>query len=454
MPLLRAGLMSAGVRTPYFAGILGVGSFADLALDSSSNIYAVNSFFANGFTKFNSSRGTFDSYRNIFMSSGSTQPTWTGITADASQNTYLIGNAFVTSPSSQTKGIFQANNSSGATTATKEILGARTSLPLVNTGKATIDSTGAIIGAFTSDDNTNSNDSGYVIKLTNAGAITWQRKIVDLVGFRNVTCQAVATDSSNNVYAVMTYGTFGSHIVKWNSSGTIQWQRRIETNSCLLSAITVDSSANVYVAGKFTASGNVHGFVAKYNTSGTIQWQRSYVDTNTSGSQDTTFSEVAVDSSANVYLVGKLKNTSGGFTLPVVKYDTSGTLQWQRNITDGTAAASQNTYATSIKISGTSMIITGAIEGDATYGSCFITVLPTDGTKTGTYVISDIGYPYSGASTMVYTSASYTSATATQTDAAGNGTEGVGLVTIQNLSTQTMNNNSATPTYPYKQVFI
>jgi len=138
--------------------------------------------------------------------------------------------------------------------------------------------------------------------------------------------------------------------------------------------------------------------------------------------------------------------------MPVVKYDTSGTLQWQKNITDGSAAASQNTYGTAIKISGTSMIIGGAIVGNTSYGTTFITTLPTDGTKTGTYVISTTGG--SASATMVYTTPSYTSATATLTDAAGTGTESVGLVTIQNLSTQTMNNNSTTPAYPFKQVFI
>lgn len=454
MPLLRAGLMSSGVRSPYYAAIADTGNVADVSLDSSSNIYTLNSFFSNGYNKYNSSRGTFNSYRNIYLSTGSTSPSWTGLAVDSSQNTYLTGNAFVTSPSSQVKSILQINNSSGVTVATKEVLSPATGFPSCSSGKATIDSTNAIIGTFTTDDNTYSNDSGYVIKFTTAGAITWQRRLTDLSSFYNVTAQAVATDSSNNVYAVMTYNA-GSYIAKWNSSGTIQWQRKIETNNCQLTAITVDSSANVYVAGKYTASSSVYGFVAKYNTSGAIQWQRSYVDSNAAGSQNTTFASVAVDSSANVYLVGKLKNTSGGFTMPVVKYDTSGTLQWQRNITDGSAAASQNTYGTSIKISGTSMIIGGAIKGDASYGTSFITTLPTDGTKTGTYVISSTGSPSASAiATMVYSSPSYTSATATQTDAAGTGTESVGLVTIQNLSTQTMTNNSANLTYPFKQVFI
>jgi len=98
------------------------------------------------------------------------------------------------------------------------------------------------------------------------------------------------------------------------------------------------------------------------------------------------------------------------------------------------------------------MIIGGPIVGNTSYGTTFITTLPTDGTKTGTYVISTTGG--SASATMVYTTPSYTSATATLTDAAGTGTESVGLVTIQNLSTQTMNNNSTTPAYPFKQVFI
>ena len=139
MPLLRAGLMSAGVRTPYFAGMLNTGDFKDIVLDSSSNTYALNPFFSTGFTKFNSSRGTFNMFRNIYTSNGTTTPTWTGIAVDSSQNTYLIGNTFVSSPS-QVKGFFQANNSSGATTATKEILSPYTGFPVMASGESTVDS--------------------------------------------------------------------------------------------------------------------------------------------------------------------------------------------------------------------------------------------------------------------------------------------------------------------------
>jgi hypothetical protein len=461
MPLIRAGFMSAGVYTPHYALISNFSNYIDVCVGSDSNIYTANPSSFNGFTKFNGVRGTFNSYRNIVTNVTSNSPTYTGIGIDSSLNTYMISNYIFTSPAPTTiKGFLQINNSSGATTATKEILSA-TANPFTESGRLTVDSSGAILTAY-SVYNSNPAYSGYVIKFDNTGAVTWQRSVT-VTGNNHMRTKSVATDSSNNVYAVIVQEqfspqVFSSYIVKWNSSGTIQWQRKITTSNIQLQDVVADSSGNVYVAGYFVSSGSQLGFVAKYDTSGTIQWQRSYVDTNTSGNQNTTFVSIALDSSANVYVTGSLKNTSAGTTMPIVKYNTSGTLQWQRNITDGYTAASQNTSAKSIKISGSNMIIAGQIKGATSgNGSQFLTVLPTDGSKTGTYVISSVGgfgTTVSASATMVYTSSSYTAATATQTDAAGTATEAAGIATVQDITQQTMNNTAGTLTYRPKQIYI
>lgn len=460
MPLIRAGFMSAGVYSPHYALISNSSPYVDVCVGSDSNIYTANPTSTNGLTVFNGIRGTFNSYRNIVTNASSSSPSYTGIGIDSSLNTYMISNYSFSTPAPFTiKGFLQINNSSGATIATKEILSA-TAVPYTDSGKLTVDSSGAILTAF-SIYNSNPAWSGYVIKFDNTGAVTWQRSLT-VTGNNHMKTKSVATDPSNNVYAVVVQEqfspqVFSSYIVKWNSSGTIQWQRRITTNNMQLQDIVADSSGNVYVAGYFVSSGNQLGFVAKYDTSGTIQWQRSYVDTNTSGNQNTTFVSIALDSSANVYVTGSLKNTSAGTTMPIVKYNTSGTLQWQRNITDGYAAASQNTFGRSIKISGSNMIIVGGIKGNTLSGSQFLTVLPTDGSKTGTYVISSVGgfgTTVSASATMVYTSPSYTAATATQTDTAGTATEAVGIATVQNITQQTMNNTAGTLTYRPKQIYI
>ena len=79
-----------------------------------------------------------------------------------------------------------------------------------------------------------------------------------------------------------------------------QWQHVLENGQAQGNGITIDSSNNIYVCGKSRYFGSDDMYVAKYNTSGTIQWQRR-IGNNTNSEQA---NSVAVDSQGNVYLVG------------------------------------------------------------------------------------------------------------------------------------------------------
>jgi len=99
--------------------------------------------------------------------------------------------------------------------------------------------------------------------------------------------------------------------------------------------VATDSSGNVYVAGGTyggldgnTNAGNSDLFVVKYNSSGTKQWTKQMG----SSSRDYDYG-VATDSSRNVYVSGDTyggldNNTNAGYNdLFVVKYNSSGTKQ-------------------------------------------------------------------------------------------------------------------------------
>ena len=125
-------------------------------------------------------------------------------------------------------------------------------------------------------------------------------------------------------------------VVKYNSSGTKQWTKQFGTSSTdLADGVATDSSGNVYLVGYTyggldgnTNTGASDLFVVKYNSSGTKQWTKQL------GSSSLEYDYgVATDSSRNVYVSGETYGGLDGNTnaanadLFVVKYNSSGTKQ-------------------------------------------------------------------------------------------------------------------------------
>jgi len=167
-----------------------------------------------------------------------------------------------------------------------------------------------------------------LIKYTSSGSIDWQRKLYQ--GSSNG--QALAFDSSNNVYCIgycNDGSTFYSILAKYNSSGTIQWQRKLTiANNAFGTNLVVSSSGDIYITGIFYNS----VFIAKYNSSGTIQWQRTLTQNTSEGGG------IAIDSSDNVYIAAKANDVTRNYAL-IAKYNASGVIQWQRKLySNGTFA--------------------------------------------------------------------------------------------------------------------
>jgi len=208
----------------------------------------------------------------------------------------------------------------------------------------------------------------------------------------------VATDKSGNVY---TTGVFkdtlifgadtlisksvqqgGFFVTKYNTNGKIIWTKQGNTGDSLSmaegTAIAVDASGNVYVAGNFEDTivigpdtlnagyGEQGIFLVKYDMNGTVIWVRQ---ANVYSLSFNACNAMALDGNANAYITGTFQDSIyfGNYSLNtmsqdvfLVKYDSNGNVIWAQQsqsyytntvLADNTPASiaadkSGNTYIT------------------------------------------------------------------------------------------------------------
>lgn len=229
-----------------------------------------------------------------------------------------------------------------------------------------------------------SNRRGVAVKLASNGGLQYSKEFYTSNSIDTYVRHAVV-DTGGNLYINITNlnnSPFGIRQIttKVSNAGDEVWSRTLYASGEYVSAgegqsVAVDASGNVYVVGRsnYSASGGyTTGFVAKYNSSGTIQWQRILYST----VKGISLEGVAVDSSGNVYAVGYDDSNSRA---AIFKYNSSGSLQWQKQIYYAGASNS----ARGCIVSGSYIYVAGIISSALTGSNIF--KLGTDGTGTGTY---------------------------------------------------------------------
>jgi len=255
---------------------------------------------------------------------------------------------------------------------------------------------------------------GWIAKFNSSGVLQSQYR---LNANNDVIIGFTVHQSNGNMYAVgQTNGMnsdYNGFVFKLNSSFSKVWARQLQGtsgNTMRMYAVVTDSSENVYAAGHGGVSGTNHMIIAKWNSSGTIQWQRKIA----APSASIIANGIDVDSSGNVYVCGwtdgiSALGTTGGIDGLLVKYDSSGNLQWQRKIYSATGGVNESLNGIVIDNSTSSIYGTGYADGGA--GTSIVFRVPTDGSLTGTYSLTN----------MALNSITY--AASTMTESANNMTE-------------------------------
>lgn len=257
-----------------------------------------------------------------------------------------------------------------------------------------------------------------VAKYDTSGNLQWQRR----GGSEFQEGKGIAVDSSGNVF--ITGESNGRiFVAKYNSSGTIQWQIK-STTSAEGRNITVDSSGNIYVLGNQNNPGVAT--VIKMDTNGSILWQRSI----TPSQNNAVLDGIAVDSLFNVYVSGEIPGLSGsGRDMLLAKFNSSGTVQWQRAL-----SGFDSDYSFSVAVDGSGNIAFGADTWLGSYGM-LIGVVPTDGSKTGTYTVGSQSFTYYvgnatiAASSLAFSTSSFATATPTLTGSTSTLTDSASTLT-------------------------
>lgn len=208
----------------------------------------------------------------------------------------------------------------------------------------------------------------FIRKYSSSGTVPWGKQF-GTPGLEYYI--SVASDTNNNAYVVGTTndslagsrGDEDAFIRRYNASGTVAWTQQFgSTAKDVARGAAAYGSNAVYVVGYTignlagSSKGREDAFIRKYTASGSVAWTRQF---GTSGYDEAT--DVAVDGSGNVYVVGSTTGALGGtpargYDMFIRKYSPSGNVLWTR----------QEDYATdygqAVAVSGSSVYLVGTYQ--------------------------------------------------------------------------------------------
>lgn len=219
-----------------------------------------------------------------------------------------------------------------------------------------------------------------------------------------------------------------------DSNGAQQYSSNAQFTLCDYRNMTVDASNNIIVVGRvanaaFGTANVLHsGLLQKFNNNLNLQWQTAILG-NGLPRDAVEFVDAKTDANDNIYVSGYANSTPQKQL--ILKYDSAGSLLWQRQLTGNQQVANSTSL-----ISNQSKI---EVVNDTIYLSSaqFLLSLPGNGSGTGTYIV--------GNNTVNYQVAAYNANTVPLNNIRSNSNFGVGTtltVTVSNVGLTAISANS------------
>lgn len=215
-----------------------------------------------------------------------------------------------------------------------------------------------------------------IIKYNSAGTMQWHKDTgeLDINYYSYLTLRGFAIDGSGNMYVVgqryyyrssTSTSYFNMIIIKVNSDGVFQWANQLGYTTSGISnpndnkfySVVLDSSANAYVVGISDVNESTTSYdiiIAKYSSSGSLTWKKTLNYGPNPPNADYGYSITIDSTNSYIYAVGHASSDYNYYSATLICYNTAGTLQWQRSIS--------NAWFTAVTLDSSGNIYTGGFE--------------------------------------------------------------------------------------------
>jgi hypothetical protein len=173
------------------------------------------------------------------------------------------------------------------------------------------------------------------MKIDSEGEIFWETDYI-FSGSGNAKSSEITIDQYDNVYVSgfcdnWNLQTTEFIVIKYDQNGNEIWAANCENVGYLPNSIVlldIDQQQNVYITTRFATGTGISDYITiKYDINGQVLWSLTF--DGAYGGDDVP-SDILVDGSGNVFVIGLSEMANEDYDLALIKYNSGGELQWEQ----------------------------------------------------------------------------------------------------------------------------